>query len=1019
MKVKGTMDDQELSKLLSEYLPSDDTPDSDVAAAKEYAGKDVTDSVLDRNPSSVEDFAEEIISEKKTNPEDNKIIFENEEAREEKVPEEKNPVVEEQGLDFDGFTTLMGFAKPESAETEAVESFMYGTGEESKSAERQVERDREERTQEDSGLDTESGFFHRNWSWLFASALVFVFMLVFMIAGQIGPFGSNSLTLIDSMHQYVPFFSDFQDKLKTGGSLFYTWDVGGGQNFQSLMLYYIASPINFILVFFSRKAIPGVMSAIIVGKLIFSAGSFGYYLSRRNKKIVNSPMITAFSVAFALNNYMAGYFWNIMWLDCIMVFPLIMLGYKRLMRDSDPRMYTLALFYSLFCNYYISFMICIFLVLWFFCTGHKNVKKFFTDGLKFAACSLLAAGMAAFSLLMAYLAIMKTASAGKGLPEQAWYQNIFLLLKQQLFLSQPINNDNFDGNANLYCGTLTFMLFFIYLVSSKISFIEKVRKTILIAILILSMNSTVLNFIWHGFHDQYGIPNRFSFLYIFVLLEIGFDTLGHLRKTGGLLLLAGLCLSSAFLVLTAGYADLSGYLGHVPTLLITVALMVTFAGILLMIATKNMQKKTGSILLASLFILEIFVNAGIGFGMNGVADAGYYLGNTESIQNAVSFANQEERGLDNSFARADMVNPRMLDEATFSNMKSLGTFCSTVRGDMVSAMAKFGYYTGANEYLYSGASPASDDIMGVRYIYTCDGDYYPKKYMYSKIYDREGVQIYENEDALPIAYAANDTLLDWDVEAYHAADNLNKYVRMSADMEPVFVDEYPSLTTDGKDCSSWIGDEDKHVISYRASGNTPPILNIYFTVKGSGDYFVNLRGNGIENVTYSLNGQQITSDRYQLQLFDLGNLADGDEVMLSLKFASYYSPSGTISVDVSRTIPENLQVYTQKMAQGGLVVSKWTDNSLTGSVNIGSNQFLMTTIPYDEGWSVWVDGQKMETEKVVGAFLGVELPEGQHEVVMKFMPQGFWPGLLASAFSFLIFIMTWVIYCRHKREKEA
>ena len=351
------MDDQELSKLLSEYLPSDDTPDSNVAAAKEYAGKDVTDSVLDRNPSSVEDFAEEIISEKKTNPEDNKIIFENEEAREEKVPEEKNPVVEEQGLDFDGFTTLMGFAKPESAETEAVESFMYGTGEESKSAERQVERDREERTQEDGGLDTESGFFHRNWSWLFASALVFVFMLVFMIAGQIGPFGSNSLTLIDSMHQYVPFFSDFQDKLKTGGSLFYTWDVGGGQNFQSLMLYYIASPINFILVFFSRKAIPGVMSAIIVGKLIFSAGSFGYYLSRRNKKIVNSPMITAFSVAFALNNYMAGYFWNIMWLDCIMVFPLIMLGYKRLMRDSDPRMYTLALFYSLFCNYYISFMI--------------------------------------------------------------------------------------------------------------------------------------------------------------------------------------------------------------------------------------------------------------------------------------------------------------------------------------------------------------------------------------------------------------------------------------------------------------------------------------------------------------------------------------------------------------------------------------------------------------------------------------------------------------------------------------
>ena len=40
-----------------------------------------------------------------------------------------------------------------------------------------------------------------------------VFMLVLWIIAEIGPFGGHSLTMVDSLHQYLPFFSDYHDKL--------------------------------------------------------------------------------------------------------------------------------------------------------------------------------------------------------------------------------------------------------------------------------------------------------------------------------------------------------------------------------------------------------------------------------------------------------------------------------------------------------------------------------------------------------------------------------------------------------------------------------------------------------------------------------------------------------------------------------------------------------------------------------------------------------------------------------------
>ena len=111
-------------------------------------------------------------------------------------------------------------------------------------------------------------FLFRNWASLLSFGVVAVFMLIVMIVGNVAPFGTNAFTKVDSIHQYIPFMADYQSKLKEGGSFLYTWKVGGGINFMSLLLYYLASPLNLILIFFSKEGTTAAFSKIFTVFLV-------------------------------------------------------------------------------------------------------------------------------------------------------------------------------------------------------------------------------------------------------------------------------------------------------------------------------------------------------------------------------------------------------------------------------------------------------------------------------------------------------------------------------------------------------------------------------------------------------------------------------------------------------------------------------------------------------------------------------------------------------------------------------
>ena len=81
------------------------------------------------------------------------------------------------------------------------------------------------------------------------------------------PWGDKQMLVVDLWHQYYPFLVDLQDKLQSGGSLFWTWSVGMGSNFIAMMSYYLLSPLNFFSVFVDKADLVQYLAIITTIKI--------------------------------------------------------------------------------------------------------------------------------------------------------------------------------------------------------------------------------------------------------------------------------------------------------------------------------------------------------------------------------------------------------------------------------------------------------------------------------------------------------------------------------------------------------------------------------------------------------------------------------------------------------------------------------------------------------------------------------------------------------------------------------
>ena len=353
-------------------------------------------------------------------------------------------------------------------------------------------------------------FLNRNLIFVLSFTIPFLIMLIIFIARGIYPFGDESFLHVDMYHQYYPFLKEFYRVIHEGESMLYSFNTGMGTDFFALMVYYFSSPFNLLALIIPEGFLIEYMSYLVIIKIGLSGLTFAYYLNKHfNTKSIS---IVYFAICYSMSGYFAAYNWNVMWLDCIVLAPLVILGLEKLVNEAKPALYCITLGICIFTNYYLSIMICIYLVLYFFVllvSANKKIKACFN----FALYSLLSGGMAAVLLIPEARILMASEYSKASFP--TFFKAYFSLY--ECFARHFINvqvETGLDHWPNIYCGVAILILITLYLLCKKIPLKIRIANAILLVFMLAGFCINSLNFIWHGMNYPDSLPARQSFLYI-------------------------------------------------------------------------------------------------------------------------------------------------------------------------------------------------------------------------------------------------------------------------------------------------------------------------------------------------------------------------------------------------------------------------------------------------------------------------------------------------------------------------
>lgn len=413
-----------------------------------------------------------------------------------------------------------------------------------------------------------SGFMDKHGVWIYLFLAFFIpFILMFTafrIAG-VSPFGTNQILVTDLWHQYYPFLVDFQSKLKSGGSLLWTWKSGGGTNYAALMSYYLASPLNFLSVLVPVDKLREFLYVITCVKIGLAGCFFALFLKITFKR--RDVAITAFGIMYALCAFIMGYYWNVIWLDTIALLPLVIAGTFALLRHGRFRLYIITLALSILANYYIGLFTCVFVLLvsvGYCIVEYQGWKNLLVQFLKMAGCSVIAIMMSAILTLPAYFALGYTHSSDNTFPSQfainigstadlgGVLDGIGKTIANSVAFIQPTAK---EGLPNVYCGVFTVFLALLFFFCTKIKKRERIVCGGLLLFFMLSFIIRQLDFIWHGFHFPNMLPYRFSFLYSFLLLYMAFRAFMYIDEIKPVSVISAILAFAIYIGIAASYYD--------------------------------------------------------------------------------------------------------------------------------------------------------------------------------------------------------------------------------------------------------------------------------------------------------------------------------------------------------------------------------------------------------------------------------------------------------------------------------
>ena len=362
--------------------------------------------------------------------------------------------------------------------------------------------------------------FKENYIYIFSFIVPIMLMVVIYALIGIYPVGDKTIVNSDMYLQYVGFLGHIKDVLKGEANLFYSFSKSLGGNTVGLFAYYMSSPLNLIIGLFPKAYIAETIVVITLIKIGLSSLTFTIYLIQSfKKKDINVIM---FSLCYSFMAYNINFQLNIMWLDGVVLLPLVMLGIDKLINEKKYKLYVISLFIAIVSNYYIGYMICIFSGLYFIYKLILNNKVELIKLGNFIGASVLSVALSAFILIPTVL------SLGSGKAKFRLFQELPKLMMSldeviaQLFIGNYSLGQIMGNYPNIYCGVIITVLGILYFLNKNISRKERILSGIFMFVLLLSIFISTLVLIWHGFDYPVGFAYRFSFLISFLGIVLAY-----------------------------------------------------------------------------------------------------------------------------------------------------------------------------------------------------------------------------------------------------------------------------------------------------------------------------------------------------------------------------------------------------------------------------------------------------------------------------------------------------------------
>ena len=868
--------------------------------------------------------------------------------------------------------------------------------------------------------------------------------------GGFVPFGANTPAVTDAKLQYLDLFAYCRDVLTGQNTAAYTFSNTLGGSAAAIWAYYLASPFNLLVLLFPKEQMNLFLEVLITAKLSAASASFAWFAGERFRGRIRGSIALILSVSYGLMQYMLAQGSNVMWLDGVILLPFIALGIHRVVsagRDTDRAGEGLAgpfiglavpAALSVIVNWYTGGINYLFSFVWFLYEilrrggkstlagkGTADRKRTADDknagGGKAGRAFLLYLGGMAMGLILAAFMFVPNVMAlrlGKGAgwsPAQiagalspGLRGNPFTVLR-----SYRIGEISDSGRVSLFCGSLALFGTAAFFMSGKITKRGKAAGAGLCLF-------TVLSYFWQPlfvlfsllqFSDSYWY--RYGYLGSFVLLYLAAYWAGSLPARGGVRSLkewsvipkaGGLCV---LLMVVSRRLWPYGGAGTTRTAVLMLLLITGLSGAIwapkTVLAVPQKYRTAAAAALAVLCVGESFLQA----------RAMLTIYHTDTAQEYEVYSRQEQaqigeiRALDSGgFYRVNQTSTRIgnkdgltaayLDAMAYG-YASVSGYTSCPENTQLDFLDRLGYRKEYESFNIVNTSflPA-DSLLGVRYVlspYEIPG---LRRAEPLGTYNTKAV--YENPFVLPAAMIC-DPQTEQQGEEQEETDlsgssreiwGQKKQGRPSAsDPFPYLEDLYSRLA--GRKAELFVPvDFERHYADgvtdwtlqvpegpYCLYGNLPWKEPFEGSLTVAEDWGYGYGGWLSPSVFYIPAPEGEKTVRVTLETQGQPDLRD--EQFTALDLAALQETAERIRVKSSAV--RELEIRAGKV---------------TCIVEGEPGQSLLLVIPYSQGWTARLNGQKTEIAAFEGALIQIPLVQGENHITMQYRVPGAGAGILLS-----------------------